>query len=437
MMRRFVKDAVVYALPMFLAKAVGLLLLPIYTRQLGPADFGFVEFVAAVSVILLLVIPLEINQAVGRLLPESDEERRRKIISTALWFTALMFLGFGGLVYLFRMPLLDLAGMSRDYAQYAALVSVNFLVAAVVNLLQVQFRFTSQAWSSMTINMTVVLVNLMLVLYFITTQHLGIEQYFQSQIASGSVGIAIGLFMLIRKQGRIYWGIEIGLLHELLKYSLPIVVSSIGVALAGSIDRIMVGSYVGLTELGYYGAATRFAAVLGLFFYCISSAMTPLVYREHDKTETRLLIARVFNAASWAVLLLLLPTIFYGEQLVVLLAGEQFRVGGELVFYLLLSSAMANLYIFFLGMDIQKKTGLLGKINLSSGIASSIGCVLLVPLFGVWGAVASVLLANTSRLAGYVYFSQRAYAIPVEFRWLLMAAGGLFLMNVGLQAGGR
>lgn len=437
MMRRFVKEAVIYALPMFLAKAVGLLLLPIYTRQLGPADFGFVEFVAAASVILLIVIPLEINQAVGRLLPEADEGRRQKIISTSLWFTTLMFLWFGGLVYLFRMPLLDLAGISRDFAQYAVLVSINLLVTAVVSLLQVQFRFTSQAWWSAAINLSVVLTNLILVLYFITTQNLGVEQYFLSQIVSGGIGVAIGFFILIKKQGRVWWSIEASLLRELLKYSLPIVASSIGVALAGSIDRIMVGSYVGLTELGYYGAAARFAAIFGLLFYCVSSAMTPLVYREYGRPETKILIARIFNATVWTVLSLLLLIILCGEQLVVLLAGEQYRAGGEFIFYLFFSNAIANLYIFFMGIDIRKQTVLLGQINLASGMAGSIGCLVLVPLFGVWGAVASMLLANTSRLASYAYFSQRVYPIPIKFAWALLLACGLFLMNVGLQMKGQ
>ena len=71
MISRFIKDAIIYALPMFLAKSIGLILLPIYTQHLGPEDFGFVEFVAAASTMLLLILPLEINQAVARLLPEA------------------------------------------------------------------------------------------------------------------------------------------------------------------------------------------------------------------------------------------------------------------------------------------------------------------------------------------------------------------------------
>jgi len=419
---------------MFMAKAIGLILLPIYTRQLGPTDFGFIEFVAAFSAILLLVLPLEINQAVARLLPETDnEDERQKIISTALWFTFWMFLGFGGLVFLFRYQLLDVADISHDYAQYAGLVCASLLITAIVNLLQVQFRFTSQAISSVTINLTVVLTNLMLVLYFSISHHLGIKEFFLSQIISGIVGSAIGLFLLVRKQGRLYVDIDSELLRNLLAYSLPIVLSSIGVVLSGSVDRLMVGSYIGLTELGYYGIAVRFAGILSLLFYCVSTAITPIIYREHKNPETKKLITRVFNLTAWSSIFVIALTIFYSEYCIGLLAGDQFIAGSKFVFYMFLSSAIANLYIFFLGMDIQKNTKLISKINLLPGLAGAIGCIVLVPIIGIWGAIVSTIFANMSRLAGYVYFSQKNYPVPIKFRWLLLVTTGLVFVNIGLQ----
>lgn len=434
MMRRFAKDAVIYALPMFLAKAIGLLLLPIYARQLGPTDFGFVEFVAAISAILLLVLPLEINQAVGRLLPESgNAERKRKIISSALWFTILVFGVFGSAVYLFRFQLLEVANLSSSYAQYAALVCTNFLIMAVINLLQVKFRFTSQAMSSVAINMTVVLTNLVLVLYFSTVDRLGIEQYFISQIVSGLLGVSVGLAVLIKKYGVSFGGIDVPMLRELLDYSLPIVLSSIGVVLTGSIDRLMVGGYIGLTELGYYGVAARFAAIVGLGFYVISSAITPIVYREHEKAETKLLITRVFQVAVYSSVALLFVVAIFSEPIIILLAGDKFSKASDYVFYLILSAVVANLYIFFLGMDIAKKTKLLSKINLLSGMSGAIGCIIFVPLIGIWGAIISTLAANAARLTGYVYFSQRIYPVPIVFHWALTTAFALIILNLWLS----
>lgn len=433
MVRRFIKDVVIYALPMFLARAVSLLLLPIYTRQLGTTDFGFVEFVAAASTIFLLILPLEINQAVGRLLPESNSiERLRKIIATSLWFTFFIFTLFGCLIYLFRFQLLELVNLSNNYAQYITLVCGYFLTLALVNLLQVQFRFTNQAKASVVINMAVVLTNVVLVIYFVNFDKLGIEQYFLSQIVSGVVGTLIGLTIFVRNFRilPLLTDIDGAVLRELLSYSLPIVLSSIGVVLAGSVDRLMVGSYLGLSELGNYGVALRLSAIIGLGFYVISSAMTPMVYREHENAETKKLIAKIFQITVYCIITLLIIIILYAENIIILLVGDGFIEASNYVFYLVLSAAIANLYIFFLGMDIAKKTKLLSKINLLSGALGAAGSVIFVPLIGIWGAVISTLISNIFRLAGYAYFSQKIYFTPVRFKLPIFLAGCLVILNV-------
>lgn len=414
-MRRFVKDAVIYALPMFLTRAVGLILLPIYTRELGPTDFGFIELVAATSAILLLVLPLEINQAVARLLPESDDHsRQKKILSTALFFTVIVTSIFGIMVYLLRFQILEALSLHASYSLYVVFVCVNFLVASIVNLLQVQFRFTNQAKSSVAINMAVMLSNLALVLYFTVAGRLGLEEYFISQILSGFVGISIGFTFLVKKYGQFLAGLDIQILRELLGLSLPIVLSSIGVALSGSVDRLMVGGYVGLTDLGYYGAAARLAAVVGLGFYVISSTITPIVYRDHDKNETKDLIAKIFKLTIATAIALLVAVSVWSEPLILWLAGDKFAAASKYVFFLILSAVLANSYIFFLGMDIAKNTRLLSKINLSAGVLSAVGCSIFIPLIGIWGAIISTLIANTVRLWAYVFYSQRAYFIPVS-----------------------
>lgn len=416
MIQRFFKDVVVYALPMFLARAVGLLLLPIYTRQLGPADFGFIEFVAAASAILLLVLPLEINQAVGRLLPEAKSNHEKyKMIATALWFTCTVFICFGFLIYLIRFQLLNILNLPSTYAQYAILICIHFLIQAIVNLLQIKFRFTSQAKSSVSINMSVVLSNLILVLYFSSTSQLGIQQYFLSQILSGLLGCVIGFVILSKQYGTFpsFKDSDISVLKILLKYSTPLVLSSIGIALTASVDRLMIGSNVGLEELGYYGAAVRLSAVVGLGFYVLSSAMTPVVYREYEKPETKVFIAKIFQLASYASLALLVAVTFYSKPIIILFVGNKFVAASDYLFYLMLSAVIAGFYMFFLGMDIFKKTKLLSKINLTSGLIGTAGCAVLVPIYGVWGAIASTLFANFVRILGYVHFSQRLY--PIAF----------------------
>lgn len=418
MIYRFAKDAFIYALPMFLARAIGLLLLPIYTREFGPTDFGFIEFVAAASAILLLVLPLEINQAVARFLSESDDSiRQNKILSSALWFTLIVFIFAGIVIYASKFQLLKLANLPESYAEYFGVVCLSFLVSSVINLLQVQFRFTNQAKSSAAINLIVVLINMAFVVYFSTFGQFGIRQFFLSQIISGLAGVIIGLILASREYDQSLLALDLSVLRELLKFSLPIVLSSVGIVVSSTVDKIMVGSHVGLTDLGYYGVAARFAAIVGLGFYVVSTAMTPIVYREYEKPETRKLISMIFNVTVAGLLVMLTVISALSKPIIELIAGNKFSQASNYLFYLMLSTALANLHIFFLGMDIFKNTKLLSKINLYSGALGALGCIIFVPFAGVFGAISSTLLANLIRLYLYVKFSQRVYYTPIAFRW--------------------
>src|SRR4051812_33740080 len=99
---RFVKDGAVYGLSMVLARSIGLILLPILTRYLSPADYGTIELLAVAYAFLHLVLPLEVVQGMVRLqADENDPIRKAGYASTAFWFTASVFGGFTVLACIF------------------------------------------------------------------------------------------------------------------------------------------------------------------------------------------------------------------------------------------------------------------------------------------------------------------------------------------------
>jgi O-antigen/teichoic acid export membrane protein len=203
-------------------------------------------------------------------------------------------------------------------------------------------------------------------------------------------------------------------LGKLLMFSLPMVISSIGIVLIGVIDKLIIGSYVNLNELGHYGAAARIAAIVGSGFYAISLVMTPLVYREHKRPETKSLIAGILGLTTLIVATLLIFIYFYSEPIMRVIAGPSFEAGGKYIFCLTISAIFFHFYIFFLGMDISKNTKLMGKINFTSGVLNLLLLLLLFPLYGVWGIIVAGLIANLIRLLGYIYFSQKYYPISIE-----------------------
>ena len=67
MIHALLRDGSVYALGTIVTRGLGLLLLPLYTHALQPDEFGLLDLIVTVGVLVNLVVPLETPQAVARL----------------------------------------------------------------------------------------------------------------------------------------------------------------------------------------------------------------------------------------------------------------------------------------------------------------------------------------------------------------------------------
>src|SRR5688572_11448535 len=82
MLRRFLKDSAIYGVSSLLARGIGLLLLPLYTRALSPTDYGRVDLLLVVRSVVAVTLSLEIGQALVRFLVEAkDDAGRRELVS--------------------------------------------------------------------------------------------------------------------------------------------------------------------------------------------------------------------------------------------------------------------------------------------------------------------------------------------------------------------
>lgn len=434
MQKQFLKDLAIYALPMFLARAIGLILLPIYTRYLGPKDFGFIEFAIAAITILLIVAPLEINQGMARLLPDQTSKKRElEILSSALFFN---FVGITTAV-LFCSLVLWLLDPNWEHNklldEHQLELSLYAVVFGLTNSLQIFFRFTNKAVISALLNLAIVLANVGLVMFFIGNNSLNISNYFVAQIASGCCSILIGAYYIWKT-----WGIPRKFfftedLWALLKYSSPLVLSSIGFIIGNTLDKFMIGAYLSLSDLGFYGAAVRLASIVAIGFSVMGSAITPIIYRNHKTPQTKHLLHRVFCICLIGLAAGLTIIVAFDDFIVELLLGQQFLPTSEFLYFVFLNVAIYNLYIFFPGMDLEKRTSTLSGINIFSGLLAAVLCVASVPAIGTWGAIISALTGSITRIMLYYHFSERTYpfgaALPLALFSLWCAGLSVAFLN--------
>ena len=87
------RHALVYGLATLSGKAVGFVMIPIYTRCLSPTDYGLLELVQLGMYVLAIVLALGFSGAVIRFYYEYDtQEDRNQVVSTALLSTTSLAL---------------------------------------------------------------------------------------------------------------------------------------------------------------------------------------------------------------------------------------------------------------------------------------------------------------------------------------------------------
>src|SRR5262245_31447832 len=131
----FVKHAAAYGLASLLLQAAGVILLPLYTRCLRPADYGVLEVVGRLAeTVAPLLLFGGFRQALLTFYQQSSHEtERRQIVSTTLGLFAFTCLVGGGPVLLLAEPISG--WLSSVLGQGETVISPGLLRLAVLGIL--------------------------------------------------------------------------------------------------------------------------------------------------------------------------------------------------------------------------------------------------------------------------------------------------------------
>ncbi|MGH8529899.1 MAG: lipopolysaccharide biosynthesis protein [Nevskiales bacterium] len=413
MLRSFLRDSAVYVLPTILSRGIGLILLPLYTHFLSPAEYGLLELLLAITALTNLVLPLEINQAVMRFLPETDPGGARvRLVSTAFWFvvgvyTALVLICWA----LPELARLTLFAGNGDSA-WVRLAVVSMMSGTLLYTLQIQLRACQQARayalvSAMAVTLTAAAVSG--VLLFTSWRVHGVVA---AQIlgALGAVGLAL---LLVRRTTPVRTQFDPMLLRRMLGFSAPLVLSSIAVYVTLYLDRWLIQALLGMDELGLYGIAMRLASVVGLMIYPFQMALTPLVYAHHAEPDTPVHLARLFEA-FWAVCLCIVAAVgLFAPEIFRLLASREFAAAAPLAGWMCLTTLMVNTYIFFPGLWLSKRTGVITAVNVAAAASNIALNLLLIPLLGLKGVAVATAASGLVMLVLFAWLGARHYPIPI------------------------
>lgn len=425
-------ESAIYGLGGVANQALGIVLVPIYARQLGVADYGTVAILTTTLSLTNMVVTLGLPQAFFRsYLKEAQSAiEQRSILETSLALRLIVsllgLLLMAALAYPLASVLLGSGARWELMAVIGAVVFFDSMNLVPLSLLRAQRRpipyatlsFVRAVWGSA------------LIVFFVVWLELGVFGVVLGSLASAATAASLGLLLLAR-EGRLRLGLDARLIRHMLTFGVPLVPASVAGWTLNLSDRYIVQAFEGRTAVGLYSsgytvglainalAIAPFALAWGATYWEIS--------RQPDARETirRTLLGLVALASFMALGVSALATDLFRFFLTPAFEDGRFVTPFSAFAYVLYGSYT----VFTTGLNLESQTrripiivGTVAAINVAANLV-------LVPSFGYMGAALSTLMSYLLLATLAAVIGQRYY--PVD--WDLWRAASLLALGLLLS----
>lgn len=243
-------------------------------------------------------------------------------------------------------------------------------------------------------------------------------------IAAISTGLA-GLYLALRLYRRFRstypnGGEGFNTFKTLIGYGFPLYLASILAGLTSQYRSLVLAWFASDFEIGNYGTAVNFSALIGLLSYPISTALFP-AFSKIDLETGRGDISLLFRYSVKYTSLLIVPAsvfvMVFSKSLVYLIYGSKYVLAPTylalyMITFLYTGFGQLVLQAFFNGIGETRITFKMGLLNTAFSLLTA---PLLTALLGVQGLILSILVSTFISLL-YGLHSSRRFKVNFDFK---------------------
>lgn len=379
-------DTAIYAIGVGLQNITSLVMLPIYTRYLAPADYGVVEILSMILDVTLMVFGLRADQGLFRYYhAETSLESRNTVVSTVLFLTlGLNAIGVAFLIA-FSRPLAVAFLGNEALWNYLAVYSLCLLAPALVGVPYSYTRLIGRPKLFLALSMTKIATQVSLNILFVVVLELKALGVIYSTIITQ---LSLGSLFTLGTLGRVGYRFSLPIARRLISFSVPLVLSGLASFYVVFGDRYFLRKSWGLAAVGVYGLAYRFGfSFWGLTYEPFKRAWDGQkydIYKQPDAVET---YQRVFSLISKAQLLGALAVSLSIADVLRLFVGRNYWQASALIPILVACYVIRPLTDFCsFGLLLSERTRSMAHASWLSAAAMTVGYLWLIPPFGPMGA---------------------------------------------------
>lgn len=425
------KKSIIYTLGRVIPQALGFFLLPIYTDVLSSEEYGIVESMYTLTMVLTIFFSMATERSMFRLYYDYDTEYQKKqfvgnVTISIIVFSVIVL----GALFLFdnQVSLIFRNIPFEPYFRYS-IFTAFFMAFAFVP--QTLYQVEERAVSFLIISISAFLVNIGFILFYLLIADEGAIGLIKGRYYGSLAMLPIYLFIVYRAS---IFNINIKVLKNIFSFSLPMVPTLLSAWILNMSNRIFIEQYFSLAEVGVFSLAFKISSIATVLFSGIFTAFNPTFYRlanNNDQTQSRKTLKKLTTILCFFVCIICFVTTFLAKELIPIFFNSDYLRTIEVFPILMLSIFFIQISGIYNLMIYQYKKPQWIMIISILGALSSIGFnFLLVPKFGMIGAaIASVFSAALLLGLKFVY-AKKSYFIPLPLKLIFMLSSILSILII-------
>ena len=344
-MKILAKETAIYGVSSIVGKFLNWMLVPLYTYVLQQqSDYGIVTNLYAWTALLLVILTYGMETGFFRF-ANKEGENAQTVYSTSLIALFTTSLLFAVACVVCQVPIANALGYPA-HSEFIALLGIVVAMDAFASIPFAYLRYKKRPLQFAALKLLFVFLNIVLNLFFLVLcpkiQDWGIiSAWYNADYGVGYVFVANILATAIqtvcllpavgegfrslgvqefRSLGVFSWG----LLKQMLRYSLPLLVLGVCGIMNQTLDRILFPFFYegadAQAQLGIYGACFKVAMVMMMFTQAFRYAYEPFVFAKHKDRES---VEAYADAMKYYIIfsyMILLGMIFYLDLLKFIIA---------------------------------------------------------------------------------------------------------------------
>lgn len=420
---RLARGGLIYGLGGMLQRFIGLLLLPLFTRELSPGEYGIIALISLLSIALAGIFNLGTGNSMGILyFQEPTGSRRASIIWSTFALLTLNSMLLYGVAYLAAPQLSMWMFQTVEHQELVRLGLLSLAFGTMAEPWLAYLRMEERGIQYVSITIAVSLITAGLSAWLLLVEHRGVSGFLAAGVMGQATLLLLGWVVVGR---RIPLGVDRTLFGPLVRIGLPSIWGLFAFMLIDYADRQMIERMLGLDALGIYSIGYSFGMVMMVAVGAFSSAWPPFfmsfVNRQHEAGPV---FARVMTYYVLGFGALVLLFFLAAKPVAHILTASAFHDAHLVVGLVAAAYALKGGYLIALpGVYFANKLVFQSLIEWAAAVLN-IGLNLwLLPRYGIVGGALATFLSYLSLPVLAYLVSRRYLAVSYEWRRIVPGVG--------------